>query len=627
MPIDPTHWNALVTRSSLVHKSVGKENEMAIPTAGGKRAGRKKSKRSALNTKPDNEITQTETDKERTVSTKRQSYTASKESKKQTESEEDGEHTNHSETDKKTQQNTLSNMFSHLWKTTPKTLPATGNDRPHCTNSGEDYIDDKPLTNVRALDSNFLRTKGKDDGAESNHSVQMKNSDPALPKTGIHPIAGHDNTEESDSTGSSPTRKKRRTKPKESPASAARRKAMEVEEEADRKKKAKAAALGNLMAGFQRNAKRQELVEAEAESDNVLTGLRNMGHTCFVNSVLQVLRMSKLFREAVEVQVSKCGNPAPSLLLSLQRLMRDMDAMDSLGVEGKRPSSLSPEEFLQVFRAQTGDLFPAFIQHDAHEFFSVLLNNLDPEKSTRNEVVEVVRSKAVEGDDGVLGIFSGVLKHITQCSECETPRAQFEAFMELPFRLKSASSAQSPGTSPVRKTCARTPSTKLAIGALKLPTRLRGQNKLECDTCRCVQEARRFTRVEKLPPVVVFHVQRFEYDTMMRQRKIAQSIVVDDNISFGTAGTDHCVRRKAVYRLHGAIFHSGETTTSGHYTSAVRITDPEIIQRVNSLDVTRSTQTEDDLWIHFDDSKTRLLSSANDELGRKSYLLVYHAEG
>lgn len=97
-----------------------------------------------------------------------------------------------------------------------------------------------------------------------------------------------------------------------------------------------------------------------------LQGLRNLGNTCYVNSIVQILFVLRPVAALID-------NPPPQsqILSSLHALK------EQLALKAKRRSVISPTEFVRTLWRELPQ-FGGYLQHDAHELLLALVDKVGP---------------------------------------------------------------------------------------------------------------------------------------------------------------------------------------------------------------------------------------------------------
>ena len=142
-------------------------------------------------------------------------------------------------------------------------------------------------------------------------------------------------------------------------------------------------------------------------------GLKNLGNTCFMNSVLQALSncsQLKYFCLQYELKLQTSGE----IEVKQQITEEFIKLIKNIWVKG---SAFSPKQFVDAVYNGT-DLFIRKQQSDAHEFLMFLLNNL-------NETIEKGEAKLIDN------IFKGVITNKTTCSNCEVESENTEDFYDI----------------------------------------------------------------------------------------------------------------------------------------------------------------------------------------------------
>ncbi|EQC37452.1 hypothetical protein SDRG_05055 [Saprolegnia diclina VS20] len=254
-------------------------------------------------------------------------------------------------------------------------------------------------------------------------------------------------------------------------------------------------------------------------------GLRNLGATCYVNSMVQVLFMDLAFRRAVHewkpndrshVDVGRLGQ-----MQALQRLFASMQ--------------LSTKSFADP-QAFSGTLsLDEDIQQDAHEFTKLLLTHLESIFAFSSD--ERQRSFINQH-------FRGRMQNVTTCLHCNMASTRTEPFSDLSLGIR--------GHATVRD----------SLEAFLAPELLEGDNMYFCGHCQSKQIATRQIQLDysALPPTLSLHFMRFVYDVRLQaKKKVQDAIAMSETL---VLGPHH-------YKLTAVLNHKGTTAHAGHYTATV----------------------------------------------------------
>ncbi|XP_067421137.1 ubiquitin carboxyl-terminal hydrolase 2 isoform X1 [Emydura macquarii macquarii] len=297
-----------------------------------------------------------------------------------------------------------------------------------------------------------------------------------------------------------------------------------------------------------------------------LTGLRNLGNTCFMNSILQCLSNTKVLRDYClqnqYVQDLNSGRMHTALMAEFAKLIQ-------LLWTSAPNESVSPSEF----KTQIQRYAPRFVgynQQDAQEFLRFLLDGLHSEV---NRVLVRPRSnqdnldhlpddekgrqmwrKYQEREDSRIGdLFVGQLKSSLTCSECGYCSTAFDPFwdLSLPIAKKSYSEVT-------------------LVDCLRLFTKadvLDGEEKPTCCRCKARTRCTKKFSIQKFPKILVLHLKRFS-EARIRTSKLTTFVSFQlkdlDLREFAAQSCNH-----AIYNLYAVSNHSG-TTLGGHYTAYCR---------------------------------------------------------
>ncbi|XP_065273232.1 ubiquitin carboxyl-terminal hydrolase 2 isoform X3 [Emys orbicularis] len=295
-----------------------------------------------------------------------------------------------------------------------------------------------------------------------------------------------------------------------------------------------------------------------------LTGLRNLGNTCFMNSILQCLSNTKELRDyCLQNQYVRDLNSNSRMHTAL---MAEFAKLIQLLWTSSPNEAVSPSEF----KTQIQRYAPRFVgynQQDAQEFLRFLLDGLHSEV---NRVLVRPRShldnldhlpddekgrqmwrKYQEREDSRIGdLFVGQLKSSLTCSECGYCSTAFDPFwdLSLPIAKKSYSEVT-------------------LLDCMRLFTKedvLDGDEKPTCCRCKTRTRCTKKFSIQRFPKILVLHLKRFS-EARIRTSKLTTFISFQlkdlDLREFAAQSCNH-----AVYNLYAVSNHSG-TTMGGHYTA------------------------------------------------------------
>uniref|UniRef100_A0A8C2XMN4 Ubiquitin carboxyl-terminal hydrolase n=1 Tax=Cyclopterus lumpus TaxID=8103 RepID=A0A8C2XMN4_CYCLU len=292
-----------------------------------------------------------------------------------------------------------------------------------------------------------------------------------------------------------------------------------------------------------------------------VTGLRNLGNTCYMNSILQVLSHLQKFRECFLTldlappcpQASELVQPKEPRCSTRQQmsLCHELHTLFRVMWSG-RWSLVSPFAMLH----SVWNLIPAFRgydQQDAQEFLCELLDKvqqeLDTEGSKRRIVIPITQRKLSKQVLKVLNtIFHGQLLSQVTCLSCKHKSNTVEPFWDL---------------------------------SLEFPERYHSIDKGSGSTayqrsCTLTEMLSKFTEMEALEGSIYAcnhcnkaHKQLLIYPDL--SHKIGVHVAFDQVLNikpYCCTGSGHSVHRGGyTYDLSAVVMHHGKGFGSGHYTA------------------------------------------------------------
>ncbi|XP_047496003.1 ubiquitin carboxyl-terminal hydrolase Usp2-like isoform X2 [Penaeus chinensis] len=301
--------------------------------------------------------------------------------------------------------------------------------------------------------------------------------------------------------------------------------------------------------------------------NNGLVGLRNIGNTCFMNSVTQCLSNTRclleyLVRDGYSSDINTTiSTMRGDLIRAFASLLSDMW---NEGADSSRALNTGP------FKAQLQRFAPVFSgyqQHDAQEFLRKLLEGLhedvnrvtvkpkpitediDDDLDDNQKAMESWKRYLRYDDSKIVDMFVGQLKSSLQCSVCGHCSVTFDPFWDLSLPIPSKSGQ-------VRISQCLDLFTKEEV--------LDGDERPTCSKCK---ERRKMTKsfsIQKFPKVLVLHLKRFSPLERWRGKLSCTVEFPLEGLTLSKYASNSST--SPLYNLIGVANHSG-TTYSGHYTA------------------------------------------------------------
>ncbi|CAA20678.1 ubiquitin C-terminal hydrolase Ubp16 [Schizosaccharomyces pombe] len=311
------------------------------------------------------------------------------------------------------------------------------------------------------------------------------------------------------------------------------------------------------------------------EWDNIMPnapGLVNLGNTCFMNSVLQLMTQTPpLVQYLLSGQHSlSCRMNACVLCRMEQHVAR---AYPNKGT--KRASAFKPSGIQSMLKVISSHFRP-YRQEDAHEFMRYLVDAWQKSCLQNHKNLDhPSRETSV-----VHRIFGGYLRQQILCSVCKKPSNTYQALLDLSVDAKGSSLADS---------------LKHFVHAEKLTK----QNKYRCENCKQLVDASKQMTIYRAPNILTIHFKRFTFNGF-QSSKISKQISYPESFNLGPYMSDpNC---SCWYELIGVLVHAGGSTRSGHYYSFCK--------------------SSNGVWLKFDDDFVSN-SSIDRVLNQQAYILQY----
>jgi ubiquitin C-terminal hydrolase len=283
-------------------------------------------------------------------------------------------------------------------------------------------------------------------------------------------------------------------------------------------------------------------------------GLQNQGATCYMNSLMQQLYLIPNFRREILSAVNKSKeNQNESLLYQMQRMFGYLQESEK--------GAFDTSQFCASYKDAEGKPVNTSQQMDANEFFNMLFDRLE------NLLKGTPQEKVLKE------VFGGTLCNQIIPRECPHKNEREEPFYTISVEIKNK---------------------KDILESLKLFVEgelLTGDNKYYCETCKQHVETLKRCCISQLPPVLIIHLKRFEFDyDRMRHEKLnsfcsfpmtlnmqpytkegleLSDTVEDSRASFSTQSSLPHSTSYYEYELVGVVVHQG-SVDCGHYYSFIK---------------------------------------------------------
>uniref|UniRef100_A0A8B9FP43 Ubiquitin carboxyl-terminal hydrolase 8 n=1 Tax=Amazona collaria TaxID=241587 RepID=A0A8B9FP43_9PSIT len=335
-------------------------------------------------------------------------------------------------------------------------------------------------------------------------------------------------------------------------------------------------------------------------SGPALTGLRNLGNTCYMNSILQCL----------------CNAPHLADYFNRNLYQDDINRSNFLGHKGEVAEEfgvimkalwtgqykyISPKDF-KITIGKINDQFAGYSQQDSQELLLFLMDGLHEDlnkadnrkrhKEENNDNLDDFRAAELAwhkhkqlNESIIVALFQGQFKSTVQCLTCHKKSRTFEAFMYLSLPLASTSKC-------TLQECLR---------LFSKEEKLTDNNRFYCSHCKTRRDSLKKIEIWKLPPVLLVHLKRFSYDGRWKQ-KLQTSVdfpLETLDLSQYVIGPKNNLKR---YNLFSVSNHYGGLD-GGHYTAYCK-------------------NAAKQRWFKFDDHEVSEISSSSVK-SSAAYILFY----
>jgi ubiquitin C-terminal hydrolase len=272
---------------------------------------------------------------------------------------------------------------------------------------------------------------------------------------------------------------------------------------------------------------------------NRYTGLKNLGNTCYMNSLVQMLFNLGLFRDGIVNCDYNSKETKNNCLFELKKLFFCLQYLDM--------QYYTPDSFPKNF--ENSPLNPKE-QMDVDEFFANLMDKLE------------TRLKGTNSENIIKYIFQGKQNdNLNFEGGCPHKRTNISDFYSIQLQVKDKKDIYQ------------------SLDTFIEGEYMSGDNSIFCDKCKKKFAANKNQDFNTLPRVLMFVLKRFEFDyNKMIRYKINDYFEFPLELDMNKYTSDYITGKNKnmnnKYLLRGVVIHSG-TCEMGHYYSIIKNLDSQ----------------------------------------------------